>query len=210
MIDTVTKRRRKLCRNSGGSADPVFREGCCTIRVGAYNGITRRYSHRNRMQPAKVLEVLFLLMLANGTPLFAAKLLGPQWSYPVDGYIRFVDGRRLLGSSKTVRGIVLATLVTAGGAALIDLGWQLGALVGSAAMAGDLFSSFVKRRFDMLPSSRALGLDQVPEALIPLIVCRYWLWLTLADIAVAMGLFFVGELVLSRVLFVVGLRDRPY
>ena len=99
------------------------------------------------MQPVKILEVLLLLMLANGTRLFAAKLLGSRWSYPADGNIRFVDGSPLLGHSKTVRGIVLAILVTAAAAALINFGWWLGAFIGIAAMAGDLFSSFIKRRF---------------------------------------------------------------
>ena len=162
------------------------------------------------MHPVETLEILLLLMLANGTPVVAAKLLGSRYSCPVDGNICFLDGSRLLGHSKTVRGIVLAILAAAAGAELIGLGWRLGALVGSAAMAGDLFSSFIKRRLGMPPSSQALILDQVPEALFPLIVCRDWLSLTLADMAVAIAVFFIGELVLSRLLFALGLRDRPY
>jgi len=57
-----------------------------------------------------------------------------------------------------------------------------GAVIGSAAMAGDLFSSFVKRRFGFQPSSRATGLDQSPESLFPLLACCGWLPLTLLDI----------------------------
>jgi CDP-2,3-bis-(O-geranylgeranyl)-sn-glycerol synthase len=77
-------------------------------------------------------------------------------------------------------------------------------------MAGDLLSSFIKRRLGMPPSSKALGLDQIPEALFPLIVYRTWLSLTLVDITVIVALFFAGEIALSRLLFAWGLRDRPY
>jgi CDP-diglyceride synthetase len=63
----------------------------------------------------------------------------------------FPDGRPVLGRSKTIRGIVLAVLVTTAGAPLIGLGWRIGLLVGGFAMIGDLFSSFCKRRFG-LPS----------------------------------------------------------
>jgi CDP-2,3-bis-(O-geranylgeranyl)-sn-glycerol synthase len=162
------------------------------------------------MQPANILEMLILLMLANGTPVIAKKILDNRFSCPMDAGVRFVDGNRLFGPSKTIRGIVLAVLVTAAGATLMGLDWMLGALVGGTAMLGDLFSSFIKRRLGMTTSSEAPGLDQIPEALFPLIACRSWLALGLGDILVVLMLFCAGEIVLSRVLFAVGLRDRPY
>jgi hypothetical protein len=73
-----------------------------------------------------------------------------------------------------------------------------------------LFSSFMKRRLNLPPSSQALGLDQVPESLFPLLACRFSLALTAADIALGIVIFFVGELALSRVLYKVHLRDEPY
>ena len=86
----------------------------------------------------------------------------------------------------------------------------MGALVGSAAMAGDIFSSFVKRRLRLPPSSRATGLDQIPESLFPLLACRSVLALTVADIAIGVVLFFVGEIVLSRLLYRLRVRAHPY
>ena len=160
--------------------------------------------------PRAILQLLVLLALANGTPVVAKKILGERFAYPLDGGVEFVDGRPLFGRSKTVRGIVLAVLVTMAGAALIGLEWQIGFLVGSLAMAGDLVSSFLKRRMALPPSSRASGLDQVPEALLPLLACRNLLSLTMADIGVTAALFFIGEVLLSRVLFAFRLRDRPY
>ena len=87
---------------------------------------------------------------------------------------------------------------------------MIGLTVAGAAMAGDLFSSFVKRRLNLKPSSQALGLDQIPESLLPMLACRDALSLTAVDIALGVGVFFVGELVLSRLLFRAHLRDEPY
>ena len=162
------------------------------------------------MHPWPILQLLVLLMLANGTPVAAKKIFGDRFAYPLDGGVGFVDGRPLLGRSKTVRGVVLAVLVTAAGAPLIGLDWQIGMVVGSLAMAGDLTSSFLKRRMDLPPSSRASGLDQVPEALFPLLACRRLLSLSIGDNGAGVVLFTVGEVVLSRILYAFRLRDRPY
>jgi CDP-2,3-bis-(O-geranylgeranyl)-sn-glycerol synthase len=105
---------------------------------------------------------------------------------------------------------VVSILVTTASAPLIGLDLMVGAIVAGAAMAGDLFSSFVKRRLNSPTSSRALGLDQVPESLFPMLACRDALSLTTADIALAVGIFFIGALILSRFLFRAHLRDEPY
>ena len=162
------------------------------------------------MQPLLVLRLLILLALANGTPVLAKKFLGNHFSRPVDGGGKFLDGQPLLGSSKTTRGILLAVLATAVAASAMGLGWKIGVLVGSVAMAGDLFSSFLKRRFGLPAASRATGLDQVPESLFPLLACRRALSLTVSDIVVSVAIFFIGEVFLSRLLYRLRLRDRPY
>ena len=162
------------------------------------------------MHPVVVLQLLILLMLANGTPVIAKKIAGRHYSYPLDGNLTFADGWPVFGRSKTIRGVVLAVLITAASAPLIGLDWRIGLLVGSFAMAGDLFSSFWKRRLGLPSSSRASGLDQIPESLLPLLACRDLLALTAADIVVCVVIFFVGEVVLSRLLYAFRLRDRPY
>jgi hypothetical protein len=53
-------------------------------------------------------------------------------------------------------------------------------------------------------------LDQIPESLFPLLAARPLLPLTVLAVAVATTLFFVGELILSPLLFRFHLRDRPY
>src|SRR6516162_6684548 len=173
-------------------------------------GAKSRSTRAERMHPLVIAQLLILLMLANGMPVIAKKIFGDQCSYPLDANLTFVDGRPLLGRSKTIRGVVLAVLATTAGAPLVGLEWTVGFLVGSLAMAGDLLSSFLKRRLALPPSSRASGLDQVPEALFPLLACRNPLSLTMVDIAAGVGLFFIGEVLLSRVFYALRLRDRPY
>ena len=167
---------------------------------------------RNRgrsIHPVAVIQVLLLLGVANGAPVVAKKILrGP--ARPLDGDMRFIDGRPLFGPSKTVRGVVVSVAATTAAAPLVGVGWPAGALIGATAMAGDLFSSFVKRRLDRPPSSRATGLDQIPESLFPLIACRGSLSLTAGDIAVGVAAFFAGGVILSRLLHRLGLRDQPY
>jgi hypothetical protein len=162
------------------------------------------------MQFLHILQLLALMTLANGTPILAKKIFGPRSSFPVDAGIVFFDGRPLFGPSKTIRGILISVLITTASAPLIGLDLTIGAIVASAAMAGDVFSSFLKRRLNYPPSSQALGLDQVPESLFPMLACRDALSLTIADIALGVGIFFIGALILSRFLFRAHLRDEPY
>src|SRR5450759_1540119 len=162
------------------------------------------------MQPMHILQSLALLTLANGTPIVAKKVFGPRFARPLDAGILFFDGRPVFGHSKTIRVILTSIFMTTMGSLLIGMGMTIGAAVASAAMVGDLFSSFVKRRLDFPPSSWALGLDQVPESLFPMLACRDALSLTIADIALGVGIFFIGELILSRLLYRVHLRDTPY
>ena len=157
-----------------------------------------------------VLKFLCLLTAANGAPVLAHRLGGDKLAWPIDMGIVGPDGQPLLGSSKTIRGLALAIVTTALCAALLGLGWRTGTLVGGAAMAGDVLSSFVKRRLKRPPSSRATGLDQIPESLLPALVCRQPLALTFFDITAVVGVFLIGEMLVSRVLYAWHIRDRPY
>jgi CDP-diglyceride synthetase len=157
-----------------------------------------------------IAQLLALLTIANGTPVIAAKVFGDTLAWPVDGNVAFLDGRPFFGPSKTLRGVVLSILVTTAFAPLISLEWKIGALVALTAMIGDLLSSFLKRRLGLFASSQSIGLDQVPESLLPLLACRFLLPVTIFDVVLATVIFLVGALVLSRVLFKLHIRDRPY
>jgi CDP-diglyceride synthetase len=154
--------------------------------------------------------MMALLIVANGAPVVAKKICGRRFSFPLDSGLMFSDGQPVFGPSKTFRGVVAAFLATTAASPLVGLNPATGAKVGSAAMMGDLVSSFVKRRLNLPPSSQALGLDQVPESLLAMLACRDTLSLTAADVALGVTIFFGGELALSRLLYRVRLRDVPY
>ncbi len=156
------------------------------------------------------IKLLFLLLVANGTPVIVSYLFPRRMDYPLDACLTAFDGRPLLGPSKTVRGVLSAVAVTGLAAPVLGLTWQSGALFGGLAMCGDLVSSFIKRRLGMPSSSMALGLDQIPEALIPLWVFKQDFGLSWAGVAYMVAAFFVLELVLSRILFKLNVRKQPY
>lgn len=162
------------------------------------------------VHPLAILQSLVLISAANTAPVALARLLGARCAWPIDGGLVLRDGHPLLGRSKTWRGLAAAIVLATGAALLVGLSWRAGAFVAACAMAGDCLSSFVKRRLGFAPSSMSLGLDQIPESLLPALACRLYLPLGVLDVAAIALVFFVGELTLSRLFFAVGLRDRPY
>jgi CDP-2,3-bis-(O-geranylgeranyl)-sn-glycerol synthase len=157
-----------------------------------------------------VSQVLALVAVANGVPVIAKWLLGGQFAWPIDGGYVLGDGQRLLGKSKTACGILLSVSCTALAGPFVGLDLMAGILVAAAAMVGDLLSSFTKRRLRLAPSSMAPGIDQVPESLLPFLAVYARLQLEPQDALVGVGLFWAGELLVSRLLFQLGIRDRPY
>ena len=156
------------------------------------------------------LKLLLLVAVANGAPLVAKMVLGHRLSYPLDCRLKLADGEPLFGLSKSFRGVALAVIATALVAPLLGIAWRIGALIAALAMAGDLCSSFLKRRLKLPASSMALGLDQLPESLFPLLGCVPFFPLSATDIAAIVICFFAGELLMSRALYELHLRDRPY
>jgi hypothetical protein len=162
------------------------------------------------MHPIIILQCLALLTFANGIPVIAKRVFGDFMAWPCDGGIRFFDGQPLFGPSKTIRGLVLAIVITSAVAPIIGLSWKVGAVVGTLAMVGDLFSSFLKRRMNLASSTMAFGLDQVPESLLPMLACKWLIPITMVDIVIVIVAFLVGELIGSRLLFKLNIRDRPF
>jgi uncharacterized iron-regulated membrane protein len=161
------------------------------------------------MHSTPIVQFLILLMVANGTPIIAHDVFKEHWNWPIDGGRTAYDGRPWLGPTKTVRGPLVASLVTGLAAPLLGHSWVTGVLLGLCAMGGDLVSSFLKRRFGIKSSDSALGLDQSLEALCPAVLLRTPFALQWPDICAIVVAFFVLEIVLSRVLFRLHIRDRP-
>ena len=162
------------------------------------------------MNWAAIGQGLLLVFLANGAPLLAARLFGRMGAYPIDFHLKFADGAPVLGASKTFRGVAASLAATTLAGLAMGLSWHAGAVAAAGAMAGDAFSSFVKRRCRAPSQSMAPGLDQGPESLVPLLLLKGELGLGLIDVIVAVLLFWIGALLLSRALYALKLRERPY
>ncbi len=156
------------------------------------------------------LKLLLLLLIANGAPILTRKMLGTRFDVPLDGGTRTSKGRRWLGPSKTLRGLIAAILATTILSVLLGFSWAFGALFGMLTMLGDLIASFIKRRMGLPSSSKASGLDQIPEALIPLIYSIYQLQLEWRSLWITLLAFWMAGILLSRLLYKIGIRRHPY
>lgn len=150
------------------------------------------------MHAYPVIKLVLLLAIANGAPVIARILMGRRFDQPLDRNLQFVDGRPLLGPAKTVRGIICALLATTVMAPLFDLSPGQGALFALLAMAGDLVSSFIKRRLGIASSRSAPLLDQLPESLLPLWLLHPVLAETLQEAGIAILVFVIMDWFVSR------------
>jgi CDP-2,3-bis-(O-geranylgeranyl)-sn-glycerol synthase len=158
-----------------------------------------------------IVKVLLLLSVANGTPVVVKHVFGSIGDRPLDGGFKLADGNFLFGPSKTIRGILSSLIATTIVGLAIDFPLIVGLIASIGAMSGDLASSFLKRRLGLVASSRATGIDQLPESLVPCLLLRVvGLPISAINIVIIVALFFGGEILISRALFTIGMRDRPY
>lgn len=151
---------------------------------------------------AAAARALILLVLANSAPWVVGRLFAGHWAWPLDCGCVLRDGMRLFGSHKTWRGLIAGAAVCAVAAPVLGLSWLTGAAFGAASLLGDTLSSAIKRRLALAPGHEVPGLDQLPEALLPLLVLAPVLHLGAVAIA-AVALVF-----LALNLLVVGRRGR--
>jgi len=156
------------------------------------------------------LQLLILIIIANAAPILLRVLLNDGFYLAVDFGHRLPDKKHIFGPSKTWRGVFAAVVATSATAWLLGYLPQTGLLIAIYAVFGDLFSSFIKRRLAMAPSSKALLLDQVPECLFPALMMRHEFDLDLISITWLVLIFVIIDLTVSRILFKWGVRKRPY
>jgi len=156
------------------------------------------------------LQVLLLIMAANGAPIIGRRLLRGRWSAPLDGGVTFRDGRPLLGKSKTYRGVAFSLVGTVLAADVLGMPWDIGLMVGGLAMTGDCLSSFIKRRLGYDSGAMALGLDQIPESLLPLLGVGGPLSLSVIGMMATVVAFMVLELIFSPLLYKLHIRKHPF
>ena len=157
-----------------------------------------------------LLQILVLLVATNGAPVITARVCRSRGALPLDLGRQCADGHPLFGASKTWRGLASAILTSILVAGIFGYGIGFGLAFGALVMAGDLCSSFIKRRLGLAPSAQCLGLDQLPESLLPSIYAVVslniaWWWAPALALA-----FMLIEIVVSKPLFWLNIRKRPY
>ncbi len=134
-------------------------------------------------------KVILFLLWVNGLPPLANMIWGERFNQPMDGGRLWFDGRPILGSHKTIRGLLISILGGAAVSPFLGLPWWVAAIAASLAMAGDMLTSFIKRRLDTPSGKDRFGLDQFFESAFPLLFLNSFLRLSLGNIIVIL-LFF--------------------
>lgn len=162
------------------------------------------------MMSTNLVHLLLLIIIANGAPIILRTIMGKRLDSAIDCGFRLPDNKPVLGSSKTWRGVIGAIVFTSIGAVLLGYSVSIGTQIAIYAVLGDILSSFIKRRMGIAPSSMAPLVDQVPESLLPALMLMDSFELDYQSIIILVCLFIVVELLLSLVLFKLGIRKRPY
>ena len=145
-----------------------------------------------------VLRALALLGAANAVPVIVSQLARDRWSTPLDfGYV-MADGERLFGSHKTWRGLISGMLACVAVGMLLHLPLWVGAVFAGASLLADAVSSAIKRRMHLKPGAEYLGLDQIGEALLPLVVFARPLSLGPMDIVAIVIAFVILDVAMAQ------------
>ncbi len=157
------------------------------------------------------LIALIPAMFANATPVVA------KGRRPIDGGLRFIDGRRLLGDGKTWEGLIAG--LSAGALIGVLLAMILkepqivyiGLLSSTGALTGDIVASFIKRRVGLERGAPAPLLDQLNfyvGAIALLYIAGFTITLTMFVIlAVISG---IAHLVANMIAYRLRLKNVPW
>ena len=146
--------------------------------------------------------------VANSTPV----VLGG--GAPIDRGREFVDGRRLLGTNKTVKGFAYGLLfgsVAALAEAILFRNYLLvlaGILASLGALLGDLFGAFLKRRLDILPGHPLPVVDQLDFILGALVLTSPLLNVTMGAVLILVIATVPIHLLSNMVAYMLRLKKR--
>jgi uncharacterized protein len=158
-------------------------------------------------------RTLILLWVINFIPPLLTYVFEDKWNTPVDLGQRFRDGRPLLGPHKTFRGLFAGVVAGLLSGSVLGFPWWMGLELGLLSMAGDLTSSFIKRRLGTSSGDIVPVLDQVFEGLFPLLVLSRQVSLGAGEVLLLLVLFcigaYCGSLFLNRVLRAIPFENYP-
>ena len=111
--------------------------------------------------------------IANATPVIAAKIIRNR--HPIDLGKNFIDGKRILGDSKSWEGL-LSGMVSGISISFVQYLIQpanliviRGTLLSIGALIGDLAGAFIKRRLGIKPGAPAPLIDQLSFLIVALL-----------------------------------------
>jgi uncharacterized protein len=137
-------------------------------------------------------KILILLWLINFAPPLLAHLFENRWNRPLDRGRKCRDGYPVFGAHKTDRGLIGAMVMGYGAGLSLGFPWWLGLACAVLSMAGDLLSSFLKRRLHQPSGTVAPGFDQLFEGLLPFVVLAWYESLSTVEVVVMVTLFMIG------------------
>jgi CDP-2,3-bis-(O-geranylgeranyl)-sn-glycerol synthase len=146
--------------------------------------------------------------VANSTPV----VLGG--GSPIDRGRKFVDGRRIFGTNKTVRGFAFGLLLgSAAGLAeaILFRNYLLapaGVLASLGALLGDLFGAFLKRRLNIPPGHPLPVVDQLDFILGALVLISPLLKITTGAVFILVIATVPIHLLSNALAYVLGLKKR--
>lgn len=159
------------------------------------------------MDTITILKITAFLLWINFLPPMAKIVFRDRFCWPLDRGRLWMDGHPLFGPNKTIRGVLFSLI---GGAAVflvISVPLWVAGTAALLAMAGDLLTSFIKRRPN-IPSGKNIAiLDQIFEGSFPAIFLGHYLSLPLLQILIIISLF-VSTAYLGSVIWV-NITYRP-
>ncbi len=141
------------------------------------------------MMLVTTVKIVLFLLWVNLLPPLAHLLFGKRFFWRVDGGLCFFDKQPLFGGHKTVRGVLASVLGAPLASFLIGVTWWFAALAATLAMAGDLLSSFIKRRLGKPLGASVFILDQIFEGLFPLLLLNLYRPLPLVQFCLVLLVF---------------------
>ncbi len=152
--------------------------------------------------------LLFLpAYISNMSPLLVTRLTGG--GAPLDMGMTFIDGRRLLGDNKTIKG-TLSIIVVGSIVGLVYDPKFIGFIQASGVAIGDIVGSFMKRRLRIKPGGSLPLIDQELFILLAVLLSNPFLQLSLRQIAFILLITPILHLVSNAVAFLIGLKEVPY
>ncbi len=158
----------------------------------------------------KDFAILVILGASNFLPIVGRWLMGERMATPVDFGWKWLDRRPILGPHKTWRGLLLAIVGAGICSNLVGIGAMTGVKLAALSMGGDLLSSFIKRRKGLRSGTSAPLIDQGLESILPLAILRTELYLTWMEVFLLTGLFILFDIILSPILYKLGVRRNPH